>query len=472
MVLTKKLEKKVDQFQASMQTMTNRLTVGEARMAQFETNQIKLGINLQKSQYLLNSTVNVVNEHSTVLETHKKQLNDHQRNVLILQQQVIENEQATINRFLYLAIHDILNGRQTLGFLHPYEMHLVITNILQETNITIPNIAEPLPIVEFITKLIIRQQIDFVPAERYSNTPGTEIGKLMLTTFYAMPNEQKSNFDVHKIIAGPFIHHNKVIRLAQMPSYVGINRKENSSIIWTNDDLSSCIFDIITTCRETPAETTLGNGNLCLEQILSGSKLLNCRTEQTKINLPYIQQLQSGSWLISTNNTSLHCIQTATQSKLITRTAIWNENSAVILPPVAIISVTNGTTIHCPGFNLPGPITPDTKSIINIIKNLSTIEVTSEIIDMHKELASNETWEKLPYLNGDVDALIQEMVAQTTQAPINNAIIPWHTRHSGKILIVIFIIIGILGIIIAILIKCVKKPMDGGITIALPHITT
>jgi hypothetical protein len=210
---------------------------------------------------------------------------------------------------------------------------------------------------------------------------------------------------------------------------------------------------------------------LCLEQILSGSKLLNCRTEQVKINLPHIQQLESGRWLISTNNTSLHCIQAATQSKLTTRTAIWSENSAVILPPVAIISVKNGSTIHCPGFNLPGPIIPDTKSIINIIQNLSTIEVTNEIIDMHKELISNETWEKLPHVDGEMDALMQEMLSQTTQPTRNQARIPWHIQHSGKLLSIIFIIIVILGIIIAILIWNMKRSTNGGITINLPKIT-
>ena len=133
---------------------------------------------------------------------------------------------------------------------------------MQETNI-------PILIVEYIIKLIVRQQIDFVSPERYLNTPGVEIVKLMLPTFYAITKEQKSDFDIYKIVTEPLIHHNKVIQLAQIPSYVDINRKENSSIIWNNNDLSACTFDMITTCRETPAETTLGNANLCLAQILS-----------------------------------------------------------------------------------------------------------------------------------------------------------------------------------------------------------
>ncbi|CAF4411083.1 unnamed protein product [Rotaria magnacalcarata] len=79
----------------------------------------------------------------------------------------------------------------------------------------------------------------------------------------------------------------------------------------------------------------------------------------------------------------------------------------VIVPPVALISVPNGTTIHCPGFNLPGSIILDAKAnILNIIKNLSQIEENNESIDIHKEFNSNVTWGKLPYVSGSVDALI------------------------------------------------------------------
>ncbi|CAF2125719.1 unnamed protein product, partial [Rotaria magnacalcarata] len=67
----------------------------------------------------------------------------------------------------------------------------------------------------------------------------------------------------------------------------------------------------------------------------------------------------------------------------------------------------NGTTIHCPGFNLSGSIIIDPKAnILNIIKNVSQIEENNEIIDIHKEFNSNATWEKLPYVSGSVDALI------------------------------------------------------------------
>nr|ARJ54450.1 envelope fusion glycoprotein [Adineta vaga] len=471
LVLTKNLEKRVNQFETSLHTMSDRITTGEARMLQFETNQIKLGITLQNSNRLLNATIDLVNQHSTALDTHEKRLDSHQQAILSLQQQFKESELVLSNRFLHLAIHDIINNKATLSFLHPSDIHLVVTKILQEANITIGNSAAQLPLVEIITKLIIRQQIDFIPAERYSNASDTEIGKLMFTNFYAIPSEQKSSYDIYNIITGPFMHHNKSVRLAQMPTYIGINEKRNLTISWSNNDLSPCIFDIMTTCRETPAEQTFGQGNICLEQILSGEPLLNCRTESAKVNLPHIQQLENGRWLISTNNTSLHCIRTTTQLEPSGRAAVWSENTEMIIPPVALISVMNGTTIHCPGFNLPGPLTPNTKSVINIIKNLSTAESTNEIIDMHKDLASNETWQKLPYINGEMDVLMQEMLLQTTYPTNYEVKLPWHTQHSGKLLIIVFVSFIMLTITIILLVWRSKQTQSGGITIALPQIT-
>ena len=257
----------------------------------------------------------------------------------------------------------------------------------------------------------------------YSNTLSTEMGKLTFTTFFAMPNGKKSNFNIYKVITGPFVHNNKVVRLALMPFYIGINSKEKSSISWTEDDLSPCIFQVMTICRETSAEKSFQYGNKCLGQVLTGNTLRNCRIEQAKVNLPYIRQLKNGRWLISTNHTTLHCIRAPTQTNVASETAVWSENVQVVIPPNAIVTVPNRTTIHCPKFNLPGPITPDVRPIINVIKNLSILEEHSAIIDMHQELTSNITWNKLPYINRDLPELIQEMLAQATEtSSIHNAI--------------------------------------------------
>ena len=309
-ILTKALEREVDTVRTNMQTMSNRLKTGEARMVQFETDQLKMGMALQRSDSLLNATISRTNQHSQILEAY---LNKSEKLFKNLQQRIIDNEESNSNRFLYLAIQDIINERSTLAFLHPSDMQKVVQSVLQDSNITVSNIIEQLPLVEMITRLIVRQQIDFISIEKYSGKAETEIGKLIFTTFYAMPNEEKSEFDVYKVFTVPFVHENKIVRLAHMPVYVGINREENTTMMWTEKDLPLCSFHTMITCRSTPAGIPMGKENSCIDQILTGNKLRSCRTEQTTISLPHVQQLQNGRWLISTNNTHLHCIRTQTQ---------------------------------------------------------------------------------------------------------------------------------------------------------------
>ena len=156
--------------------------------------------------------------------------------------------------------------------------------------------------------------------------------------------------------------------------------------------------------------------------------------------------------------------------KKVVNVGIWSKNLPVVIPPMAIITVPNGTTIHCPEFSLPGPITPENKATINIIKNLSIIEADNELIDMHKELIANTTWDKLPYLNSDTDALMREMLAQTSTKIdiIDNP--SWHNQHSGKIMITLGMGFLALSLVIILLMWYGKKTNPSKITIALPKL--
>jgi hypothetical protein len=204
---------------------------------------------------------------------------------------------------------------------------------------------------------------------------------------------------------------------------------------------------------------------------MSGKALKNCRIEHTTTTLPYIQQLQYGRWLISTNSTALQCIKTQTGEQLTKKTAVWNDNTQIVIPPMAIVTVQNGTTIQCPGFNLAGPVIPEKISTINIIKNLSTIEEHDDIIDIHKEINSNTTWEKLPYVSNEVDQLLQEMLSQTTPTNQNNYMTQWHNQHSGKLMIILVIVMATVSIVvISLIIYYLKRPTNNKITIALPQV--
>ena len=471
-ILTKNLEKTVYQLQTNMESTVNRLEIGEARSVQFENNQIKLGTLLQQSQRMLNSTISEVNVHASTLETHDRQLNNQQRALMDLQQQITNNKESSNNRFIHMAIQEIMNGRPTLSFLHPVDTHRVIQSILETNNITIPSSAASMPIVEMISRMILYQHIDFIPAHVYTEAPGSEVGKLAFTTYYAIPNERKSNFAVYKIISTPFIHQNKVVRVAKLPSFTGINPKDQTGISWSNEDLSHCVFGIITTCRQTPAITLIEQDNECLLQIIAGERMTKCRTENAKASIPHIQQIQDGRWLVSTNSTLLHCVRVATTPTAQRQDTIWSDNAPINIPQVAVVSVMNGTSIQCPGFNLPGPIIPDRKPSITIINNITASEQAGDIIDIHAHLTSNKTWEKLPYVTDEVDALLDQLRAETIPTSLIKLKATWQSENSNKATIILGAIGG------ALIIGCVyigiqhfKHSANRQVTITLPSLS-
>ena len=141
------------------------------------------------------------------------------------------------------------------------------------------------------------------------------------------------------------------------------------------------------------------------------------------------------------------------------------------MPPVALVSVPNGTIVHCPRFNLPGSAITDIKPIINIIKNLSITEENKEVIDMHKELVSNATWKKLPYVNSEVDALIQHMLSQTIHAEKNNFKRTHLNRSSSKVIVLLLVSIVLLTIIIGLRIWCEKRSSNTNQAIILPQLS-
>ncbi|CAF1930193.1 unnamed protein product, partial [Rotaria magnacalcarata] len=99
------------------------------------------------------------------------------------------------------------------------------------------------------------------------------------------------------------------------------------------------------------------------------------------------------------------------------------------------------------------------------------VSQNNEIIDMHKELNSITTWEKLPYVSGDMDALIKHMLSQTTQTSRHVYRTPPHNQNSKQFTILLSIVIGILiTAIIVILTWRIKRSTGNKITIALPSL--
>ena len=90
---------------------------------------------------------------------------------------------------------------------------------------------------------------------------------------------------------------------------------------------------------------------------------------------------------------------------------------------------------------------------------------------MHNELVSNATWEKLSYVNGEVDALIQHMLSQTIHAEKTNFKKTYLNRNSSNVIVLLLVSIVLLAIIIGLRIWCDKRSSNTNQAIILPQLS-
>ena len=85
--------------------------------------------------------------------------------------------------------------------------------------------------VELITRLLVRQQIDFVPRTKLELTEdGPLIGKLVFTTFFAATSPDQASFSTYELVPVPYNQDKRRVRLAQMPAYLGIEPRSQQFI--------------------------------------------------------------------------------------------------------------------------------------------------------------------------------------------------------------------------------------------------
>ncbi len=71
---------------------------------------------------------------------------------------------------------------------------------------------------------------------------------------------------------------------------------------------------------------------------------------------------------------------------------ILNINEEIILPPVAIVNVTEGYLTACPGFTLVGrPVTPNASSLV-ILHHNGKFTKNISVTTVHQYITENITW--------------------------------------------------------------------------------
>ena len=188
----------------------------------------------------------------------------------------------------------------------------------------------------------------------------------------------------------PFFHNNKTIQLAQIPRYWAINPDDNTIMEWNDPEESGCDLQLMTSCRDTPPIQTLSQ-ETCFGQIIGSLPLSSCQTTLVP-RLPFfLRQLRDNLWVTSSLE-SLHCLKIPKTEYSAIRQQNWNMNEQLILPSVALVNVTPGHTIACPGFTLVGRPIPSSVPSLVIMHNNSLLTDKISVVNVYQHLKENTSW--------------------------------------------------------------------------------
>jgi hypothetical protein len=415
----KNLHRQMALVEKSLSGFSETIQIHGARLAKLESNQIILIEELQVTQQVLNAMLPLLNLHSEALNTLKIGI------------------ERLHNQFqhssLYLAISQIFRNELTLNFLSPEDLKKVVYDVIHQGNITFNSHLGSVPIVQIITKLLVRQQIDFIPRSRYTTQNSEEIGRLVITNFFAVAQQKQIPFQIYKLLAVPFVHNNETIQLAHIPRYWAINPADNTTMEWYDSEESGCDLQLMSCCRDTPPLQKLSH-DTCLGQIMNICPLSRCQATVAPLSIFFLRQLRDNFW-VSSSSESLHCLRTPTNEYLNTAEQTLNVSEHVSLPPVALVNVTPGYTIACPGFTLIGrPIVSNASSLI-IVYNNSVITNNISIVDVHRYLIENTAWFNRKPIKLGTDGVISRVHPSTQDHDLQ-------TSHSIHIWFLVMLILG------------------------------
>lgn len=183
----------------SLAELSETMQLYTAQLVQIHAGQIQLAEQLDTTQKLLESAIPVLNNHSDAIK--------------ILQTQVLLLQIQLQHSFLYQALTEIFQNELTLTFLASLDLHTVVYSIIRQGNLTFNPQLGYLPLSHIITRLLIRQQIDFIPNLYYRTSDPSEIGRLVITSFFTVPRPDQSSFLIFKLITTPFLHENETLQL-------------------------------------------------------------------------------------------------------------------------------------------------------------------------------------------------------------------------------------------------------------------
>jgi hypothetical protein len=415
---TSSLQQQVALVERSLLQFSQTMKIHGAYLAKIESKQIELIEELERTQKTLNAMVPILNSHTNTI-----------KDILVGHQQL---RMQFRHSFLYLAMTEIFRDELTLTYLSPEDLHKVVYDVIKQGNLTFSSHQRSLPLVQIITKLLVRQQIDFMPSSQYIAEYPDEIGRLIITNYFAVPRRDQTPFYVYKLLAIPFFHQNETIQLAQMPRYWAINPNDNTTIEWYDFEESGCELQLMTTCRDTPPFRTILN-DTCFDQIVGGLALTKCRTTSIPRALFFLQKLRDNLWIVSSPK-SINCLRTPRSEYLSGVHQLWSMSEEIILPPVAIVNVTPDYILACPGFTLTGRPIPLNVSSLVLLYNSSMLTTNISVFDINQYITRNTTWFKRALNDREINNLMEFIQEKSTISNIHTS----PSMHMWSYVILIF----------------------------------
>ena len=433
------LQQQVALVEKSLTQFSQTMEIHGAQLAKIESNQIELAEQLLVTQQAFDSMIPILNSHSDAL-----------KNLIVGVERL---HMQFKHSFLYLAISQIFRNQLTLEFLSPEDLHKVVYHVIEQGKLIFNSHHGSLPLVHIITKLLVRQQIDFIPSSKYSTLNQQEIGRLVITSFFAVPRRETTSFYTYKLLAIPFSHENETIQLAHIPKYWAINSADNTTIEWHDPQESGCDLQLMTSCRDTPPLRSISN-DTCFGQIIRNLPLSSCQTAPVPSSAFFLRQLRDNLWVTSSLN-SLYCLKIPRPEYSTDVQQTWNMNEQIILPPVALVNVTPGYTIACPGFTLVGrPIVSNTSSLITLYHS-SLLPSNISVVNVYQYLTKNTTWFKAGLNQQRVETMITRI-----RQPINISTIQTHQamhKWSFGLLMISWVSFGLIAISLYCVFRCKRR---------------
>ena len=128
----------------------------------------------------------LVNEHSGAIRNHDEVIRRFGAFSVFINNRFNGFMHTVEGHFLYTSIEDIPRSKLNLHFIHHNDIPKVIELIIQATNISFEEKSSSISMVDLVTRLLVRQEISFIPTIGLKASPyGAIIGRLLFTSFFA-----------------------------------------------------------------------------------------------------------------------------------------------------------------------------------------------------------------------------------------------------------------------------------------------